>query len=48
MSNDVIQRYIAEGIRALEHMAESSRRGNEISQELLMRLIRDNAVITEE
>ena len=42
MSNDVIQRYIAEGIRALEHMAESSRRGNEISQELLMRLIRDN------
>ena len=42
MSTDVLQKYITDGIQALERMEETSRCGNAISQELLMQLIRKN------
>lgn len=42
MRSDIMQTYIAEGISALYRMEEASRRGNEISMETLMRLIREN------
>lgn len=42
MSSEIMQTYIARGIRALDRMEETSRRGNEISMETLMRLIREN------
>lgn len=42
MSNDVMQRYIAAGIQAQEEMETSSRNGNAVSQETLLRLIREN------
>lgn len=37
-----MQRYIAEGARVLERMERDSLRGNAVSQELLMRLVREN------
>ena len=42
MSNVVMQRYIADGFRALERMEASSKNANAISRETLMRLIREN------
>ena len=42
MSMDVMQRYIADGLRVLERMEEESLRANACSRELLMRLVRDN------
>ena len=40
--NDIMQTYIAHGVQALERLEKDSLRGNEISQELLMQLIREN------
>ena len=42
MSADIMQTYIDRGTGALDRMEEASRRGNEISMETLMRLIREN------
>ena len=42
MSAELMEKYIAEGIRALERMEDSSRQGKRISEETLMRLIRAN------
>ena len=42
MSARVMEKYIAEGIRALELLEDSGRRGRSISMETLMRLIRAN------
>ena len=42
MSARVMEKYIAEGIRALELLEDSGRRGGSISMETLMRLIRAN------
>ena len=42
MSAKFMKKYIAGGIRALEHMEDSSRQGKRISTETLMRLIRAN------
>ena len=42
MNRDVMQRYMDEGVRALERMERNSLRGSAISQELLMRLVREN------
>jgi len=40
--NKVIQRYISDGIKVLNRMEKDSRRGNALSHELLMSLIRKN------
>ena len=42
MRKDVMQRYIAAGIRAQEEMESSSRNGNAVSLETLLNLIREN------
>ena len=42
MSAEMMKKYIAEGIRSLERMEDSSRQGKSISNETLMRLIRTN------
>ena len=42
MGSEIMRTYIDRGIRALDRMEETSRRGNEISMETLMRLIREN------
>ena len=39
---DVMKKYIADGIRALDRMEEASRQGKAVSQKTLMRLIREN------
>ena len=41
MSAETMKKYISEGIRALERMEESSRKGNSVSTETLMRLVRE-------
>ena len=42
MRKDVMQRYIAAGIRAQEEMESSSRNGNAVSLKTLLNLIREN------
>lgn len=42
MNSVVMQRYIADGVQALERMDASSKNGNAISQETLLRLVREN------
>ena len=42
MSNPVFERYIADGLQELSRMETAGRRGNAVSLELLMRLIRKN------
>ena len=42
MRDEIMKKYIAEGIRALERMEDASRQGRSISTETLMRLIRAN------
>ena len=42
MKTDVMQKYIAGGIMALERMEDASRHGKAVSLETLMRLIREN------
>lgn len=42
MSNNILQTYIAEGTRVLARMEKESLCANELSRELLMRLVREN------
>ena len=42
MTNPVFQKYIADGLQDLSRMETAGRRGNAVSLELLMRLIRKN------
>ena len=42
MSNNILQTFIAEGTRVLARMEKESLCANELSRELLMRLVREN------
>ncbi|MBQ9064954.1 MAG: GH3 auxin-responsive promoter family protein [Blautia sp.] len=42
MNNEIMKRYISEGSKVLERLEKDSLHGNAVSQELLMRLIREN------
>ena len=46
MKTDVMQKYIAGGIMALERMEDASRHGKAVSLETLMRLIRKKKMRT--